>query len=98
MKIAAREGPPEGFGGGLVSLLEAEQALLDGGEIREVIWRDDLSLDDAEVGFDLVESTGVNGCVDETRFGHLALSLAIAGLPRWEEPLSTIQKTRRAER
>jgi hypothetical protein len=65
VEIAAGEGPLEGFGGFFVSLLKAEQTILDGGEVWEVVGREDLALDDAEVGLDLVEPSGMDRGVDE---------------------------------
>jgi hypothetical protein len=65
VEVAAGESPLEGLGALLVSLLKADQAILHGGEVREVVWSEDFALDDAEVGFDLIEPTGVNWCVDE---------------------------------
>ena len=44
---------------------KAEQAILDGGEVGEVVGREDLALDDAEVGLDLVEPAGMDRRVDE---------------------------------
>ena len=66
-------------------------------EVGEVVGGEDLALDDGEVDLDLVEPGGVDGQVDQAAFGQRLASRSIAAWPRWEEPLSTTQNTRRAE-
>jgi hypothetical protein len=65
LQVAARERPFEGLGGLLVSLLEARQVAFEGAKLREVVWCQNLTLDDREADLDLVEPTGVNRRVDE---------------------------------
>lgn len=73
LKIAACEGPAEGICGGFVALLEAEQMILERGEVRDVVWGKELALDAAEVGFDLVEPAGLDRGVNEDDVGPLGL-------------------------
>ena len=98
IEIGAREGPLEGLGGLLIALLEPQQLCSKCGEVGKVVGREHLALDDREVDLDLVEPTGVDRSVDEDEVGPSACSRAAARWPRCEEPLSTIQNTRRAER
>src|SRR5438093_11097489 len=65
IEVGAAEFPLEGFGDGLVVLLEAQQTVLDIGERREVIWGQGFALDDGEVDLDLVEPARVDWAVDE---------------------------------
>ena len=51
--------------------LESEQTLLEFGQRREIIRRQDLSLHDREIDLDLVEPTGMDRSVDEDRVGPL---------------------------
>ena len=48
-EIGAGVAPVKGLGGLLVAVLEAQQALLQFGEVGEVIRGQDLALDDREV-------------------------------------------------
>ena len=83
----------------LYSAVEGEQTRLDGGEVGEVVGREHLALHDGEVDLDLVEPGGMGRQMDEDQVGVAApggASTAVA--PRWLLPLSTIQKTRGAER
>jgi hypothetical protein len=66
-------------------------------EIREVVGLEHLALDDREVDLHLVEPTGVHGQVDEGEVRSALLEPLGGLLPRCEEPLLTIQKTRLAE-
>ena len=98
MEIGAREGPLEGSGGLFVALLEGEEAIFDFVERAEVVGGEDLSLDDREVDFDLVEPARMYGVWTSTIEGQVARRRLQAFSPRWDEPLSVIQKTRRADR
>ena len=51
--------------------LEGKEPLFEVGQRGEVVGREDLSLDDREVDFDLVEPTGMERRVDEDRIGPL---------------------------
>ncbi len=96
-QVGAGESPLKGSGGLLVVVLEGEQTLLEFGQGGEIIGSEDLALNDGEVDLDLIEPTGMDRGVDEERSrGHAARSRLAAFSPRWEEPLSVIQKTRRA--
>jgi hypothetical protein len=99
VKVAAREGPLEGFGGFLIALLEAHDLAFESGRRGEVVGVEDLALDDREIDLDLVEPTGMYRRVDENDvwpFG--AQTIGAARRPRCEEPLSVIKNTRRADR
>ena len=69
MQVAACESPLEGRGCPLIVELETKEALLEFGQRREIVGREDLSLNDREIDLDLVEPTGVNRSVDEDRVG-----------------------------
>jgi len=51
-EIAACEAPVEGTCRFVVTVLEATEAICQGGEVREVGWFDDLALDDREDDLD----------------------------------------------
>lgn len=51
----------------LVAVLEPEQAHPDGHQGGEIVGREDFALDDREVNLDLVEPTGMDGCVRQGR-------------------------------
>ena len=65
MKIAACEGPLKRRGGPLVMALESKKMLFEIGQRGEIIRREDFSLDNREIDFNLIEPTGVNRRVDE---------------------------------
>jgi hypothetical protein len=69
VKIAAGEGPLERGRRPLIVALEGKKPLFEVGQRGEVVGREDLSLDDRKVDFDLVEPTGVDRSVDEDRVG-----------------------------
>jgi hypothetical protein len=98
VQVGAGEGPLKWTGGLLVVVLEGQQALLESGEGGEVIGGEDLTLDDGEIDLNLVEQLAWTGVWTSTIEGHAARRRLAAFSPRWEEPLSVIQKTRRAER
>ena len=60
-EVAAREGPLKGLGRLGMAHLKLEEAILDGGERREVVRGEDFAMDDREVDLELVGPTGVNG-------------------------------------
>jgi len=82
----------------LVVTPECQQALHQLLQGREIVGRQDLSLEDREIDFDLIEPTGVNGPVNEHQVGIFRLKPSDCPEPRCAEPLSTIQKTLRAWR
>ena len=61
----AGEGPFERRGGPLIVALECKQTLFEIGQRVEIVRREDFSLDNGEIDFDLVEPTGVDWSVDE---------------------------------
>ena len=61
----AGEGPVEWRCRLLVMGLKGKQALFEFLQRREVVGSEDLSLNDREIDFDLVEPTGVDRCMDE---------------------------------
>jgi hypothetical protein len=97
VEVGAGEAPIERHGGVLVATLEAKQAVLDLGEVGEVVGGQHLALHDREVDLHLVEPGRVGGQVDQTQVLPRSSSRAIEAWPRWLEPLSTIQNTRAAE-
>jgi len=69
IEIAAGEGPLEGLGGLLIAILESHELVLERGEVRKVVGREELALDDGEIDLDLVEPAGVDRSVDEDDVG-----------------------------
>ena len=49
IEIGTREGPLEGLGGLLVALLEPHQLVSERGEVRKVVGREELALDDGKI-------------------------------------------------
>src|SRR5215204_2284628 len=83
VEIIAREGPLEGLGGLLVVLLEPHQLFSKRGEVRKIVGRQQLALDDGEIDLDLVEPTGVDRSMDEDDigpFGAQSSSSALAAM------------------
>jgi hypothetical protein len=83
VEIIAREGPLEGLGGFLVVLLEPHQLFSKRGEVRKIVGRQQLALDDGEIDLDLVEPTGVDRSMDEDDigpFGAQSSSSALAAM------------------
>jgi hypothetical protein len=98
VQVGAREAPVEGFGDLVVVALELVQGAGEVSEVVEVVGCEQFALDDREGDLDLVEPTGVQRQVDEGEVSPAARwSRSIDFWPRCQEPLSTIQKTRRAE-
>ena len=81
----------------LIVVLKGQKTVFQGGERSEIVRRQDFSLHDREVDFDLVEPTGVDRSVHGLQRRPRACSRASAFWPRCAEQLSMIQKTRRAE-
>ena len=69
VQIATSEGPFEGCCRPLIVDLEGKETLLQFGERREVVGREDLSLNDREIDFDLVEPAGVDLCMNADEVG-----------------------------
>ena len=69
IEIAAGEGPLEGLGGLLVALLEAHQLVTKRGEVRKIVGREELALDNGEIDLYLVEPAGVDRGVNEDDIG-----------------------------
>ena len=65
MEIVAGEGPVEGRCRTLVMGLKSKQALFEFLQRREVVGSEDLSLNDREIDFDLVEPASVDRCMNE---------------------------------
>jgi len=79
VQIATSEGPFEGCCRPLIVDLEGKETLLQFGERREVVGREDLPLYDREIDFDLIQPAGVDGSVDEDRVGPFGAK-AVDGL------------------
>ena len=60
------------------------------------VQRENLALHDREIDLDWMEPTGLDGPCTSTRFGYRCYRCSTARAPRCDEPLSTIQNTRRA--
>lgn len=68
-EVGSREAPVERGRQGFVVVLEAQQPLSNLFETREVAGREDLSLDNGEVDFDLVEPARVDRAMDRNDIG-----------------------------
>ena len=95
VEVDAGVSPAERFGGAVVAILECCQALLDSGEVGEVVGGEHFPLHDGEVDLDLVEPGGMHGVWIMTAFGSGAEPVGRGG-PACEEPLSTMKNTRSA--
>ncbi|MBI4454354.1 MAG: hypothetical protein HY644_00475 [Acidobacteria bacterium] len=73
-QVFASEFPVEGAGSLLVALLKTKQAMFNIGQGVEVVGRKYLALDDGKVDFNLIEPTGMNGCMDGNNVGPSSLS------------------------
>ena len=96
-KVVAGEVPLEGLGDLVPVVLELVEGAREHGEVLEGVGLEQLALEDREEDLHLVEPARVHGQVDEADFGQRPSRRSTDLRPRWEEPLSTIQKTRRAE-
>ena len=70
-QVGGGELPLEGSGRAVVADLETGKALLDHGEVREVVGRERFSLDDGEVDLYLVEPRRMDRGVHHDRIGEL---------------------------
>jgi len=68
-EILTGELPLEGPRRSLPVILKIQEAFGDGIEMRKIVGREDLALDDGEVDFDLVEPTGMDGGMHERQAG-----------------------------
>lgn len=80
LKILPRELPLGGTGNLFIVVLEAQDSLLEFLKGSEVVGSEDLALEDREVDLDLVEPTGMYGCVYQHEVGPSALETLDAGL------------------
>jgi len=69
VEVLAGELPFEGLSRSCPVVLKVQKALGDSVEIRKIIGRQDLSLDDREIDFDLIEPTGMNRRMHERQAG-----------------------------
>ena len=69
MQIAACEGPFERRRRPLIVELKGEETLFEIGQGREIVWGEDLSLNDREVDLNLIEPTGMGRSMDEDGVG-----------------------------
>src|SRR5512132_848901 len=65
VKVLGGVGPVVRSGGEVVALLEGRQAVVDLGQVVEVVGGDDLALHHGEVDFALVQPARVDGGVDQ---------------------------------
>ena len=72
-EIPSREPPFERLGDGFVMSLESQQAFCELLQGREIVWREDLSLEDREINLDLIEPTGMDGPLNEHQVGVFVL-------------------------
>ena len=62
--------------------LEGKQTLLEFFQRREIVGREELSLNDGEIDFDLIEPTGVDELWMRIALGHLVRKRSTAFWPR----------------
>src|SRR5215469_12143384 len=65
LQVLACELPIKGSGRRFPVVLKVQQPLGEDVQIREIIRGENLSLHDRKVNFDLIEPTGVSGCMDK---------------------------------
>jgi hypothetical protein len=97
VEIGARERPSERARDGAVVLAEGQQPLAELGERAEVVGGQCLALDDREEQLDLIQPGGVDRQWIRRALGQALCLRWIEAWPACELPLSTIQKTRRAD-
>ena len=96
-QVIAGELPPEGRRGLVVTLLEVSEALLDLGQVGEIVGRHDLRCTTEKKTSIWFNQEACLGVCTITALGNRAANRSIAAWPRWEDPLSTTQNTRLAE-
>ena len=96
LEVVPGESPVEGRGDLVVVVLERVKTVDDRLQAFEVVGGQHLALDDREDQLDLAQPGGMEWEVDEDEVGPPTLEAVDRGLPRYEEPLSTIQNTRLA--
>jgi len=79
-EVGARELPLERTGDGFIVLLEAQEPLLELRQGAQVVWRQDLTLEDGEVDLDLIEPTGVHGRMNGNDAGPALAQALDAGI------------------
>ncbi|WP_435260581.1 DUF6527 family protein, partial [Streptomyces sp. 1222.5] len=94
VQVGCGELPLERLCRGVVAVFEGPEPVSDLVEVGEVVGCHDFAPDDGEEDLDLVRPGGVDGVWTMMAFGNAAVRRSMAFFPRWEEPLSTIQKTR----
>ena len=72
-EVLSGEFPLEGLGDLFIVFLKVENPLCQGGKGREVIGREQFSLEDGEIDFDLVQPAGMDGEMDDNNLRPLAL-------------------------
>ena len=96
VEVVACESPVEGFGGLVVAGFERGDPVGEFVEAGGVVGGEQFALDNGEVDLYLVQPRCVDRVWIMIAFGKASVRRAAAVQPRWEEPLSTIQNTRRA--
>jgi len=86
-EILAGEFPFERFSDRFIALLEIHDMRLKCRQIGKFIGCEDLSLKDREVDFDLVEPTGMDGCMDENGVTMPATQAGRGGLTPMRGPI-----------
>ena len=98
-EVGGGELPFERCGVLVVVGFEVGQTFDDRVGVGEVVGREHFPLDDGEEDLHLVEPGGVDrGVRTMTALGNCAFNRSMAFCPRWEDPLSTTQNTRLADR
>jgi hypothetical protein len=95
-EVVTVESPVEGPCGVVVASLEGGELFGQLLGTGDVVRCEQLALDDREVDLDLVQPGACTGVWTMTAFGKASRGRAAAVQPRWEDPLSTTQNTRRA--
>lgn len=98
MQIASSELPFKALSQPLVVLFELVQASGKSRQEGKIIGCEDFALDNAEIDFDLIKPTGVDGAMDQGQVGIAPFEALDGTLASAGQPLSTIQNTRRASR
>jgi hypothetical protein len=77
-QFCARKGPPKRLRDGLIAMLKRQQLVLERGQGREIIRRQNLALHDREIDLDLIEPARMGRGVDGPQRRPVLLQAGVA--------------------
>src|SRR5207247_7260568 len=98
MQLRTRKGPAKRFRKGLIAMLKCQEVVFQRGQGREIIRRQNFALHDREIDLDLIQPARMDRRWTGRSVGQRCCKRVSPLAPRCGEPLSMIQKTRRADR